>query len=124
MVNIDQNEQEDKNKVLVRLNLSDQKEQISSIKENDGDGDGYVEFNEGFTLDVNDTLSDVLIVSVENNEKEIGKVEINVIDIVGSEGQCVKNRGFQVVGSKSECMVYLDLMYFEVNVVNMDKTES
>eukprot|EP01084_Bolivina_argentea_P238295 400347_1 len=109
MINVDKSDEE-KNDVLVKINLPEQKEEISNLKQNNTDN---IKFNDQFTLNVNDTLRDVLIISVENNATEIGKVEINIIDIVASKDQCVENREFEVVGSKCGCKVYLNLIYFE-----------
>ena len=74
-------------------------------------------WDETFTLTVKDALIDILKLEVQDHDTIsndiIGHVNVPIIDVVGSKGSFVKNREFEVIGSKIGCKLYLDLEYFE-----------
>jgi len=75
-------------------------------------------WNESFELKVRDVYKDALKFTMMDHDTlvndTIGTVEVPIIDIVAAQDSAVRAKGFRVKGSKTGCMLYVDVAYVEV----------
>jgi len=105
--------------VFVKFEITNEKHKEQSTIQKDKVNPVW---NETFVLNVKNALREVLTLQIldydaMSNDK-IGEVKVNVADVVGAADSLVRNKAFDVSGSKSGCKVFLDLEYFEVDENN------
>lgn len=74
-------------------------------------------WNESFELKVKDVYKDVITLTMMDHDTmvndTIGEVEVAIIDVIAAKNSMVRNKGFKVKGSKTGCMLYVDVQYVE-----------
>ena len=74
-------------------------------------------WNEAFELKVRDIYKDALSLTLLDHDTmmndTIGEVQVPIIQVVAARDSALKNKGFRVKGSKTGCMLFLDVHYVE-----------
>merc|ERR1719420_2824133 len=74
-------------------------------------------WNEAFELKVRDLYKDALKFTLMDHDTmvndTIGEVQVPIIQVVAAQDSAVKNKGFRVKGSKTGCMLFVDVQYVE-----------